>query len=411
MKKIYLLTVFICNLSYSQMYPTEHYNFALSYQSGVEKHRAFLSENKVKSIQMYSVSDKKGRVLTKASNYDEKGYLLNTKKLHKKDKYILTEYNYHENGLTNEVKRYSDDKLTFSSKRTYNNLKRTTLTLKMYHKKNYSQKREYKYLNDSLIVGELFYHRKDTSLIRSKNEFKYREDGKLLENNHFSLVSKRKRSLAIFSRTAYSYYENGDKKETNHYNKKGELKYTWSYDCSPKGVLEQTIHKDTTTICIKEEVNQDGDLVKTIRRTNEKNEIEIIREVHKDGVIRQFSSEGINGQMKSWWYRSDTIYHNKKYLKGVLWIEDKTLYNKNGKVIERHRINHKKSKYSWFEKSKIDENGKVIELKHVNQGKAKYSWSEKYTFDEKGMLIEKRRFNYKNELMSVLEYEREFYDN
>ena len=66
----------------------------------------------------------------------------------------------------------------------------------------------------------------------------------------------------LSGRYEFSYYPDGSKKLTVEYNKKGKIKHTWNYDCSPVGKLTSAKFKDTTKVCIKYEKDKDGNVIK-----------------------------------------------------------------------------------------------------------------------------------------------------
>jgi len=71
-------------------------------------------------------------------------------------------------------------------------------------------------------------------------------------------------------------------KKTSFYNGKGKLKYVWDYQCKEEG-MEVKKHKDTSTVCVSKEYDQDsilttiyhtigtdGNITKTINKRNRK---------------------------------------------------------------------------------------------------------------------------------------------
>ena len=78
------------------------------------------------------------------------------------------------------------------------------------------------------------------------------------------------------------YYPDKSLKKTSFYNGKGKLKYVWDYQCKEEG-MEVKKHKDTSTVCVSKEYDQDsilttiyhtigtdGNITKTINKRNRK---------------------------------------------------------------------------------------------------------------------------------------------
>jgi hypothetical protein len=77
-------------------------------------------------------------------------------------------------------------------------------------------------------------------------------------------VKNDKQKLTV--RYEYDYYANKQPKETRQYNKKNKLKYTWKYDCNPKG----EVVKKETQICVNSGLDSRGRTIEVSFSTNEK---------------------------------------------------------------------------------------------------------------------------------------------
>lgn len=82
------------------------------------------------------------------------------------------------------------------------------------------------------------------------------------DSNAIKIQSLNKRNQ-VTSTAEYEYYEDGQKKEVRRYNKKGKLKSVIKYDCTPTGTLANGRKTDTTTVCRKDNIDEDGNTIYT----------------------------------------------------------------------------------------------------------------------------------------------------
>lgn len=167
---------------------------------------------------------------------------------------------------------------------------------------------------------------------KGREEF-YTESGKVL-----AITIWDKDSISPSQRLSYEYYENGSLKSIQYF-QKSKLKYTWVYDCWPEGELVNKDEKEKTTICIIEERDENGDLIKWQRHFNDKGEVEKIKKTYKGDTLL-LSAESYN--IKDELTRRTLYFGDGGFLSFT--------YNKKGEIIATNEIvydlNHNKVRQS-----------------------------------------------------------------
>jgi YD repeat-containing protein len=138
--------------------------------------------------------------------------------------------------------------------------------------KNEKWRTQYYYDKENRLIGRDTYDKKgEYSGFKSG----YNNDGKIL----FQEIYKKSKTIPVQS-LFYDYYEGGSKKSTT-YKKKGKVKYVWNYDCKPEGELINVKNKAASTICIKEELDKDGNRVVWERTFNDKGKLTKVQKVFR----------------------------------------------------------------------------------------------------------------------------------
>jgi hypothetical protein len=210
----------------------------------------------------------------------------------------------------------------------------------------------------------------------------YNDNGKVAERTIYH-----KSASVPAVKYEYDFYEDNNPKETRYY-KKGKLKYTWHYDCEPKGTLEKA-QKDTTTVCIKQEIDSLGRKINYRQETDPKNRVITTRSVFRDTdeinpeeVLKTY----LNGDTLMYWFRNEHEFIYKQYYKGKISWTQHTKYNGTKLATLTMSENYKK-------------------------GKLKSNHTNNYYYNDKG-LIEKRQYinQRKKELKTTEEiFEYKFY--
>lgn len=208
--------------------------------------------------------------------------------------YNLKRSNTSNNSLNiNHVKSYTLKKLCGkdyikSFEYLYNSSVRLTdlIAFKKNGKKKYSY--SYRYKNDTLITNYTVlnchsdtsnwmsyqYDNKNRLTLREykfsffmipdrKWKYQYNKQDKL---SAYSLLDKKGNDSYRYE---YDFYDNGSRKETRYYNSKNLLKYRWTFECDPKGAVENNKVKQGN-YCTKKELHSDGSFMEVFEFTNEK---------------------------------------------------------------------------------------------------------------------------------------------
>jgi hypothetical protein len=144
------------------------------------------------------------------------------------------------------------------------------------HRKNeYSNGdlRKVEFLNENGEVES--YHLYDYTFLHRSNHAQTFKKGKKVNEDftdyNADSTQKEYRSYKIKNdkqklvlRYEYDYYPDKQKKETRQFDRKGKLKYTWKYDCNPKG----EVVKKESQVCKNTGFNNKGHIVDVIFHTN-----------------------------------------------------------------------------------------------------------------------------------------------
>jgi hypothetical protein len=205
---------------------------------------------------------------------------------HKKKSYLWVKIGYDKKGnCTSAIfyKRNGKLKKQFAFTYTSENLVQSKTMLN--GKEKELKRQTTKYNKDSLITESVFY-RKGKEI--KKNIFAFNDYGQYTNEEYYKKGKIRSKAITVYDSTrsmesyfykkgspdyqwkwVYAYYEDKSRKSSKIYNSKGEVKYTWNYECKPEGEL-QIKHKDTSLICQKIEYDADSNETYTYRKFNEK---------------------------------------------------------------------------------------------------------------------------------------------
>lgn len=145
-----------------------------------------------------------------------------------------------------------------------------------------------------------------------------------------------KDTLNAIKRLEYAYYEDGSKKSI-HYFEEDKLVYTWNFDCAPEGKLVDLKKSDSTLICIKKEIDADGNEVVWRHEFNSSGvPIKIKSVVDSSGKLRDqitYRADGTIQNQKTFFLEGGylDLYYDKKGRSGYY---TESFCNLNGQIIK-----------------------------------------------------------------------------
>lgn len=225
---------------------------------------------------------------------------------------------------------------------------------------------------------EVYYESYRKGKLNNKVFTTYNDKGQVIERAVYH-----KKSDVPKTRYEYDFYEDKSQKETRFY-KKGKLKYTWYYDCEPKGALEQA-HKDTSTVCVKQELDSLGRKIYWRQETDSDNRIITTRIIYSDTSNKKIAESlrtYSNGDTLTYWKKNINEFIYKQYDKGKITWEQHTKYNSFGEI--------------W-----------VLISSNYKRGKLKYRNESSYYYNEMNLLSRKEYINSKGKI-SKTTYEYRF---
>ncbi len=297
--------------------------------------------------------------------------------------------------------------------------------------KEYVHKR-FNYVNNQLSqINELDKKNKEVQKITysyfapkkvSKTEF-FRKDKKVREEiNTFNLDSTRS-SYVIYKfknntprlnlKYNYDFTEVKQLKQVRMYNHKNKLKYTWNYDCSPKGEL---VEKNSSKICKSTSINNKGQMVEVEFFTDDKN-----KQTKRITTYYFYNGKKVSVGMQNYiikngkeqlnidWHIADSLepYHNYKLFskKGELLTESASYYSvynsKEQRLKETVYKNYDKEKVVYLQSTVYNELGLPIESKTVknetkqlSKGVFTYQGDSLYTINYYGKNPDKIKSTY-----------------
>jgi hypothetical protein len=301
------------------------------------------------------------------------------------------------NRISEIQSKYSSDKYKSSQIITFDSLARPIQNKRSYAKHSYSKQYFYdeKHSNKFSKIFEYDKHQKELKVksykyddngrdvyyesyrkgkLMNKVLTSYNDDGRVTER---TIYYKQKTTPA--TKYTYNYYEDGSQKETRFY-KKGKLKYTWHYDCEPKGTLEKAA-KDTTTVCIKKEVDSLGRKITWRQETDPKNKVITTRSIYlneKEVNPQEVLKTYLNGDTLVYWFRSGNEFVYKQYYKGKISWAQHTTYNDAKLVTLTVSENYKKGKLKGNHTSKnfYNNKGLIEKRQYINQRKKELKTTE-----------------------------------
>jgi hypothetical protein len=292
-----------------QMLNTEDY-----YHQKNQREKESLQKNKVQSrTVLHYIGDKKTKSV---ETYDQFGN-------------ILTYDHYDKKGQHSVSYRY-----------TYDSKQRPVLYTYKYGKKQSWNRVEYD--ASGLLKRSRGYNSKGDYF--GREEFK-REDGKML-----AITIWEKDSLSPQKRLDYEYYEDGSLK-TIRYFFKSKLKYTWSYDCKPEGELLGVKQKDSTTICIKEEYDAQGNRVVWKQEFNRKGDLVKTKMVFdKDStllLIESYSADEILQSQHTFFKDGGDLYFSYGKKSKIQYMSE-SIYNLNKQLAKRSTVYGRQFSNTWY---------------------------------------------------------------
>jgi YD repeat-containing protein len=333
MKSVILVLSIVCVnvISYSQSDLWSVTKWTFWNEAGVDnqaknilREKEDLKNNNVKSRQKNHYSH--GKKITTSQKFDDKGQIRLIEREYKTKKSTI-KYEYDQSG--------------------------NLINILSTNSKNETWKTKYLYDSENHLV--------ERETINNKGEYSgfksaYNLEGKI----SFQKIYNKDKDNPIKS-LEYSYYEEGDKKATV-YKEKGKTKHEWNYDCKPEGELINVKNKDKSTICIKEEINTDGNRVVWNQEFNEKGELTKTKTV----------------------FDKDSIALNKKVFNSstLLTAETIFIYNQLKEPVEVER------KY-------YDQTGKSFTLSRMR--KKKFGGSKTTYYDKKGNVVKSSEYIVNNE--------------
>lgn len=173
----------------------------------------------------------------------------------------------------------------------------------------------------------------------------YNGDGKVASTLLF-----RKDSTTVYKQLDYEYYADKSLK-TIHYFEKGELKYTWVYDCKPEGEMLGVKTEDTTRVCIKEEVDANGNRVVWRQEFNRKGEPVKVKTIFdKDSSMLYWASFDAENRLKreTTFFKDGGEFTQGYDKKGNSLSTYETLYNSQRQMVKKGQTYKKWFSTYWY---------------------------------------------------------------
>lgn len=254
MKKLLTLILFIfllSNIASAQFYRWANIHLSETRKYYIElqqKHRDSIVRNNItKSVGFVKYYNKKGKlkrsVVSTEKYYDSMGDLIQENYYTHKGKLHRTyKYAYNNEGIKTSYRSYdAKGKLLRGWDLSFN--------------------------NKGLMSKATNYWKKEGNISWIQT-YEYNAD-----SNAIKILSRNKKNEVTYT-TEYKYYENGQKKEVRSYNKKGKLKSVIKYDCIPTGTLANGRKTDTTTVCRKDNIDEDGNTIYTYETMQQNGKIQ-----------------------------------------------------------------------------------------------------------------------------------------
>ena len=377
-----LITTFCIALgTQAQYYYSREYNYYyaldrhdnLSYYPKDKERKQIYSEreaNKVKSSQKVKLNHKQDTVYTTNIVYNSKGRVIASEKVDKKGRKYQFTASYSNDTLLSRYEIKRDKKIrvvTFE----YNE------EGKLIHLIHFKNGEKHYEIKKSYEGGQ-------THLLHLKNGEKYYESDKtykgkqLLESISIDYSKRKPRSY----KTVNTINEEGKVIKTAYY-QNDELKRTWEYDCSEKGVevkpkkSEEGVPLSTT--CSWKEESSDGSYINYYRTLNGKRINLNENHYNKDSVLVKRKTYDGKDRLK---FESTNYENHNVYLR----------YKKNGKV------------KSYSSETSDPEVG-VISTTQVYYGLGKSHISSQKSYNEQGLLVEIKGSSNGKQRQSVITYE------
>lgn len=261
----------------------------------------------------------------------------------------------------------------------------------------------YEYLNQYKLKSSQTF-KKNKKIAETLNEFN--SDSNITEYRSFKIKDGIQKLQIKYQ---HEYYPDKQRKQTRMYNSKNTLKYTWNYDCNPKGEVQ---NKNSTQVCKNIGTDNKGRTVEVIFNTDPKGKKtkNIYTYVQYNNKKTPVSSEfyliekgkEIKKSELHWPDSLEKFYSYKYYDdKGRLLTEtmnEYSIYNHNEKInsISTSKYYYKGKLMNQYvikcnerglplSSEKLDKNGKVINSSKYTYGKDSYTIS---SFNKKQRLIE-----------------------
>lgn len=212
-----------------------------------QKQRDSIVKNNIsKTVEYVKYYDKKGKLKRNAVSYERfyniLGDLIKENLYTEKGKlYRVKKYGYNTDGIETSYRNYNaKDKLLGGWDLSFN--------------------------DKGLMSRATLYSKKEGNIAWIQT-YEYNAD-----SNAIKIQSRNKKDEITYT-TEYEYYEDKQKKEVRSYNKKGKLKSVIKYDCIPTGMVSNGKKADTTTICYKDNIDEDGNTIYTTERMKQNGKI------------------------------------------------------------------------------------------------------------------------------------------
>jgi hypothetical protein len=186
----------------------------------------------------------------------------------------------------------------------------------------------------------------------------------------------------------YDYYPDKQKKETRQYDRKNKLKYTWKYDCNPKG----EVAKKETQVCKNTGLDNKGREVEVTFTTNAKG-----KKVKTVNVYYTFNGRKIRCaqeyySIKSGVERKEFDIH---FADSIEPYYQHRSYDKKGRLVAE-----RKEEFSMYLRNK--QIAKHFTVTFYNKDKISTRWETSY--DEKGLPLVSEIFDGKNKTLGKVIY-------
>lgn len=320
----------------------------------------------------------------------------------------------------------------FTTTHSFNQLGRITGIEFFNHKKQTKSVTQINYFNDSLINEvKIITPKKDTTIykyfyeeINGKLYFKgsERKENTKIENSVLIIRNKAGKTTSNLQRFGHklkhssetkSYYSEDNQlvKTEYYYNKK--LKSVYNYDCNAEGKKVEDKKVKSSDICKWTEERSDGSYIMYSRTTEEKNNYLNASLFDKDSTFiywKQYLNDSILVQSRNYYNETKTEVYRRFNDKQKLKSSYKYIYDESRNVLE-HEYIHYRRKHTYVQTNINTYNSDNLLETNTRYGNHKKPYTTTYSYNSKGLIVKAiQKHGVKKPTVSNLTYEYTFFE-